>query len=68
LGPLAENIQHANVMKFIEKGKKSGAKVITGGKRHGAKDTSFSRLFSEMYSRQLKELRIGCARFLYHEN
>jgi len=37
LGPLADNIQHANVMKFIEEGKKSGAKVVTGGNRQGTK-------------------------------
>jgi aldehyde dehydrogenase (NAD+) len=37
LGPQADKIQHTNVMKFIEEGKKSGAKVVTGGARQGTK-------------------------------
>jgi len=34
LGPQADKIQHNHVMKSIKEGKKSGAKVVTGGGRH----------------------------------
>jgi aldehyde dehydrogenase (NAD+) len=67
LGPLADNIQHANVMKFIEEGKKSGAKVVTGGKRHGSKGYFIQpTVFGDVFP-SIEELRLGCRRFLYHE-
>jgi len=37
LGPQADRIQYQNVLKFLEEGKKSGAKLILGGGRHGDK-------------------------------